>query len=157
MNTPVVELITRDIVRTLAGVTTGAAYANDLHVERYVRGGNRTRDRLVIIHQDSPSRAEGAPQGWLRWLQPYLIECRIVEYEGSTVAIDERINSIRADVEKALRVDITRGNIANDTDIGDPIIVEDPEGQYAGIIVQIVVQYDTLENNPYAGRGSAAI
>lgn len=147
---PIVEKIAQNMFDTLRLISTANGYENDVTVERSKQHGNDLTDRKLVLAQDEASKTPEPPQAHVGWQQPFWIHCTVMESESSAVAIDTRINTIRADVEKVLRVDPTRGNLAVDTIIADPVLVGDETtDSVTGIVVQAVVQYRTLENDPY--------
>lgn len=146
---PVIELITQNVVDTLAGVRVASGYHVDLIAERRVRSGNRERDGLAVVLQGDPEKVDDAPEGRVAWRQRYAVVCYVVESETSTRPIDQRINLTRSDVEKALMVDFTRGGNAYDTVIQEPELFDDPEGRWDGVVVYFDVLYRTTHDDPY--------
>lgn len=69
--------------------------------------------------------------------------------DGSSVTIDTRLNQICADMEKALRVDITRGDNAYQTDIGEPDLLIADDGSNSAVVLPITVDYRVLKSDPY--------
>ena len=152
MPTPILELIAQNVATTLGGITTAGGYENTLTVERAKRLGNIPGDRRVVIHQGDARKEspEDDSRAHITWNQSFLCTAFAVESEASVTAIDQRINSLRADMEKALMVDPTRGGYALDTFIEDPINFSDEGGGWEGIVVHCVVKYRTLLGNPYS-------
>ena len=153
MATSILEQISANVLTTVASVTIANGYEQTVTAERrqqrYAETAQPIRDKNVVIYQDVPVLDEGVPQGHIGWYQPYWLECYVLEDEGSGTAVDTRVNSIRADVEKALLVDRHRGTLAVDTDIEAPAAIEDENGATLGVAVRAVVRYRTLESDPY--------
>jgi hypothetical protein len=161
----ILEQITLDIVATLQSVTVLNGYQNDLSVRRAMQrepvGGYP--DRTAVVIQGQPTNDADATETVTGWIQPYTIDCYVVEAENSGVSRDTRINSIRADVEKALtlakasqqRSGLSGKPLAIDTKLDDPELFLDGEGNYAGVGVQVNVQYWTALNDPYTSATSS--
>ena len=150
---PLSERIARNLVDTVKGINTAAGYHNTVSaVERRKQFGRHSGDRLIVLFQGDAERDETvepttntAP---VQWKHPFAFDCYVVEPEGGA-PVDLRINTIRADVEKAVMVDPHRGGLAIDTAVGDPQIFTDEEGgQIAGVTVTVVVKYRTRLNDP---------
>lgn len=155
---PVVELITQNVEASLRGVRKSAGYNVDLIVERELQYGNARRNNLAVLMQVETERQDQltTPENRIAWMQRYWVECHVVEPEGSAVPVDQRINVIRADVEKAIMVDFRRGTTTGaiagavvDTYIRDPIQVLDEQGRWEGVIVVFDVHYRTKYEDPY--------
>lgn len=153
---PVLERIVQNIVEALENVSTAAAADRSLTVERPKPSlGNRSRDALAVVTMSNP-KLVGDPEGgaaylMAEWLQPFGIILTVVESEQSDVSIDERLNVLRSDVEKALLADPHRGGLAIDTLLGDAFYPE-PESLNANVgevWVLITVHYRTRYDDPY--------
>lgn len=147
MGLPIIELIAQNIERTINDVTTGNGYLSTLVAERGKRS-NRVRDNLVVIHQLDPDPID-APQAHLGWRVPFALNGYIVESDSSTTPLDQRANIMWADIVKALRVDVSRGQYAYDTEISPPAGFPDA-GPLEGIAINIAIKYRHLENDPTA-------
>jgi hypothetical protein len=109
------------------------------------------RDQLVIVHQGQPAVVADTAQQHKEWLLPIELICVVDEPESSSIAIDERLNSLRADVEKILLVDIQRGGYATDTIITDPEYGPTDAGAKSGMVsVNVNVKFRTLYADPYS-------
>jgi len=152
MAVPIQTQITRNIVGTLKTVTKQNGYGNTLIVERPNPSlGNRERDSLCIVVPQTPARVGTAPMSHVEWDMPYAIVCIVVESDQSDVTLDERLDSIRADVEKALTYQThTRGNLAIDTIVDDPDYeIDGLDAHMAYVTVNLHVKFRTLYNDPF--------
>lgn len=150
---PLSERIARNLIETVKGIRKSAGYHNDVAaVERRKQFGRHSGDRVVVMYQGDPERAQEGEtttnDSNIIWLHPFAFDCYVVEQEGAD-PVDYRINTIRADVEKAVMVDPHRDNLAIDTIPGDPQIFTDEDGgQIAGVMVNVVVKYRTRLDDP---------
>jgi hypothetical protein len=143
---PILELIALDLEQALKQVQTGRGWNSQLIVERAKGSGNPDQDQLVVIYQDNPT-VIGTPQSHKTWRQPFLLRCVVVESALYDLPLDARINTMRADVEKAVRIDQQRGGLANNTIVGDPQL--QPVQPISGFIVTVDIEYRTLIDDPY--------
>lgn len=149
---PIDEQIIQNVVSTIGIVTVTNGFANTItSVERPNPGiGNVGKNLAAVVYQGNPEPIEDSIQTGREWMHPINILITVVESEGSSTPIDQRINSIRADVEKALMADITRGGLAIDTLVRAPqlgdILITAHQGE---VTVVVDVQYRTLWNDPY--------
>jgi hypothetical protein len=154
---PIIELVTQNVEATLRTVRIANGYNVDLIVERELKFGNPLRDKLAVVMQQTTERVvqPDIPQDRVAYRQEYWVQCFVVESEDSSTPIDQRINSVRSDVEKALMVDPFRGldsdgnPLAMDTLIKDPIPIVDDQGRWDGVTVVFDVFYRTLYSDPY--------
>ena len=150
MPTAVVELIAQNIVTALQGVTITAGYTNTLTVERRKPHGNDPiRNGLAVLFQGDPDESQGEPTQRKEWVQPFHVLLCAIEPENSEVSIDARLNSLRADVEKALMASPNRGGYAVDTTIRAPHIATNAHGDAQGVVVNFDVKYRTSYTDPY--------
>jgi hypothetical protein len=84
------------------------------------------------------------------WEQPISIVCYVQESDSSDVPLDQRTNTIRADVEKSVMLDPHRNELAIDTIVDDPELLNTAEGFIAGVSVNLLIRYRTLLNDPYS-------
>jgi hypothetical protein len=139
---PIVEQIAQHIVASLNNISVAGGFHNDVVVERFRRQGQRARDNLLVVMQGDEAAADDSPpQGRLEWVQPYAVICYVTEHESGD-AIDQRINTIRADVQRALLIDPKRDGLAIDT-LLRPSEIFPPEagGGFSGVTVFIDVHY----------------
>lgn len=148
---PIAELVTRNVVATLQAVTTwdgeGAA---PLVVERYNTRGNAPGDlkTIVSVGADEESDDADTPAGFKQWRRPYDIFVHLIEPEDSEVPYDQLVDVVRADIEKALMADVTRGGYAVNTEIRAPQFIPN-ETDISGIVVRCEILYRTKEDDPY--------
>lgn len=146
------ERIRDNILTTLAGISTSSGYANTVTVEARRQWGNDPADRKLVVYQAEGSEMDVAQQNnrAKQWSQRFAVECYALESETSTTAIDDRINTLLADVEKALMVDYGRGGLAIDTSIVESGIMYFEGGQAAGGVLAFDVYYQTDLYDPAA-------
>lgn len=153
MAVSILEQIADDLLVTIAGINTAAGYDNTLTVERarqrYNFNDGPNQDNHVVIHQEDPASMERAPLNRASWMQPFWCVAYVLEPEESGVAMDTRINSTRADIEKALMVDPTRNDKAADTIIDDPVYIYGSAGELTAVAVRPIIHYRTLIDDPY--------
>jgi len=151
MGDTVREKIMEDIKTTLEGISKANGYNNDIaSIQRWRQGGNPRLNVPCIVINAGPEEKDPVPNP--------LTTCRLTvnidvwirhdedDVPGST---DTILNSLLGDVEKALMVDIKRGDYAVDTIIQRNIPFETAEGEpYAGIIVDVEIHYRHKITNP---------
>lgn len=154
---PIIEQIILDVVGTIDGITTDNGYQQDLNAVRPTRmdlddeGPGTDGDVVVTFSDPDPAdehSAAGNPprQGWT--VQLTLI-AYVIPSDASTAPLDTLINRVRADIEKALQVDHTRGGLAiNTTPAGSQKFAVEG-GSTTGVAVFADVTYRTPLNNPY--------
>lgn len=156
---PILTRIVDDMVETLEGVSAAAGDDRTLTVERPKQStGNTRRDGLAVVHRGSPKMVDtddpdgGSAYNFVTWLQPFAVVLTVVESETSETSVDERLDTIRADVERALLEDGTRGGLAIDTRLGDPEYPEPdkPNSNVGEVWVVFIVQYRTRYGDPYS-------
>lgn len=153
MTVPIIENIAANIVTTINGVTETNGYNQDIVVKRPSRVDYESEaaadDLTGKIYQGKRERLTGEMNSYT-WRQPFTIVVYALNDDGSAVTIDTRLNTICADMEKALRVDITRGGYAyGGTDIGEPEVLVADDGSISAVILPITVDYRVLKSDPY--------
>ncbi|PCJ18264.1 MAG: hypothetical protein COA96_16725 [SAR86 cluster bacterium] len=157
MAKPIVTQITDEIATTLAGITIANGYQQDATIERVKVDGNDPKNNMLVVHplgkartnndtiSDDPPIMEFGQR--IEWMQNYVIEGTIQEAKDSGVTIDERVDTLVADIEKILMVDIGRGGLAERTilETTDNFLVDRP----VALAVFFSVHYFTQRNDPY--------
>lgn len=147
MTEPIIENISANIATTLAGVTVANGYHQTLTVQRARRSNfdiTGEIDYTAVIMQRDETEKESAPLCKTDRSINYEVAVLVRNDDRSTDAMDTRKNRVRADIEKALCVDPTRGGYAIDT------VLQPPENYTDGISVKFEVWYRTNANNPYS-------
>ncbi len=153
---PVLELIAQDIQAKINAITEVGGWEQTLVAVRPTRmgfeGNAMPEDLNVLVVQDDPDEdEEHSAEGNVcskAWIQPFLLIAFVIASDSSEVAIDTRINSVQADIQKKLMEDITRDGLAFDTRIrGSARFNESPN--FTGVVVRADVFYRTRENDPY--------
>ena len=146
MTEPIIENISANIATTLAGVTVANGYNQTLTVCRSRRSDfediAENNFTAILIQEDETDRQ--GPYGQRDQAMSYSIAVIVMDDDRSSDPIDTLKNRVRSDIEKALRVDITRGGYAINT------VLKPPVNYTNGIAVQIEVWYRTAENDPYS-------
>ena len=158
MAEPIVEHIAANIATAVNGITVAAGYHYGLTAVRPTHLGfeddEQPEDLTVLIVQEDPEEdPENASDGnsaMKAWVQPFALGAFVIESDSSTDPIDTRINRVRADIEKALMVDYSRGGYAIDTRIRGSARFGETSAQ-SGIAIYVDVLYRTRINDPYTG------
>lgn len=147
---PVSELIARNILTTVAGITTANGYSFNLTAQRHTRAGDKRLHLNAIVTQDDPREvADPKVYNTYEWTLPFHIGVFIVPLPNDTTAIDTYVNVIKADVEKALMVDLYRGGNALNTEIKPSITVSEEGLEYDLLVINVEVNYRTSAYDPY--------
>lgn len=116
------ELILKNIKTTLEGVTTGNGYANTIaSVQRFRQDGQDVSSvpSIMIIEGDDTIEQEGPQAGAYslvtRTLSVGLAIVHRQDLATATVTASEAMNSLIADIQKAMQVSYQRGGYALDT------------------------------------------
>ena len=145
------EKIMQNIKTTLLTISVANGYVNEISsVQRWAQAGNNLADVPCIIINAGPETLQQKPG--------LVAECRLsvmidlwIRHDttanpGSTDAI---LNSIFADIEKALMVDYTRGGYAVNTYVTNVVPFETAKGQpYAGLIIETEILYMHFVSDP---------
>ena len=155
---PLSELITRNVVDTLRGISPAAGFNVELKVQRFKRRPDPPEDlqAIVMAWDDEADADANTPIGFTAWVRPYWVQVYRFESDETPAAgaasWEELLNVARADVEKALAADLTRGGLATDTRIVAPAEFSD-SGDAGGIVVRVNVHYRHPFDNPYPQAG----
>lgn len=145
------EQILDNMVETLSRVRLVDGYFNDFIAVREEQFGNSPRDGLVVVVAGDPI-PEPPPFGFEQFLRPVGVICYAIEPEDSVRNISTRLESMAADVRKALSIDLHRGGNAMNTKL-DIAQARDEffktESPYS-VLVKPHIQYRHLRGNPYA-------
>lgn len=152
MSTPIVELITVDLVDAIDNITVANGYNQTLIVKRPVSADEQIapQDNLAVIREDNPIKMEPSDtsSNYIMWEVLYQVDLYAAITENDTTALMTRLHKMRADVEKAVMIDPYRGEKAIDTRIENPEYWVDRPG-IVGVTVSIMVQFRTLISDPY--------
>lgn len=162
MSTPINEQIAAKILTTVAGVTTAAGYNHTLSAIRPTRyGGFSVVDKLAVIQQlepeEDPENHVAGDPGAKAWVQPFLIDVFAIPSERSDDPIDTQLNTMRADVEKALMAALPPfgadfDSLAYNAHIRAPQYLAEQHGAFEFVRVIVEVHYRTDETDPYTAR-----
>lgn len=151
MSTPVVEHIAANIKTAIGEITEADGYNQNLTAIRPRRNDFSDivpKDLVVLVKQADEEESEEKPLMIGQWDQPFVLMAIVLDSDDAVTSIDTRTNQVRADIQKKLLVDPTRGGYAFDTVILPSAEFDDGEG-FTGIAVKVVVKYRTKYNDPY--------
>ena len=152
MAVPVIESIAANLLTTLNGVTTGNGYEQTIVIKRPSRITYDTEasgdDLEGLLVQGTREPLEHTFTMYT-WRQPFIVIVYALNADRSSTTIDTRLNQITADMEKALRVDITRGGNARHTGIGEPEFLIAADGSVSATMLPFTVDYQVLNTDPY--------
>jgi hypothetical protein len=146
-HTAVIELLAQAVLAKLQELIV-AGHA--IQVERPLRIGlpSTPVNKALVMYQDDP-REDEPEYGFKQWIQPFAIDCYIRPSDTDAMAVDTRINALRAEVEKKLREDYTFGGYALDARIRAPEAFLTGEG-FEGVRVNVEVTFRHNENDPFS-------
>lgn len=151
MSIPIIEEIAANLLTTLNGVTTGNSYNQTIVVKRMSRSDYDTEtmgDLQGLMAQTTREKLE-SPFTTNTWRQTFDVSVVALNDDGSAVTIDTRLNQIAEDITKAVRVDITRGGFAYQTDIGESAFAVADDGSISAVVLEIIIDYRVLKSDPY--------
>ena len=151
MAVPIIESIAANLLTTINGVTTGNGYNQTIVVKRASRVDYDTEtpdDLGGLLYQLTREKLEG-PFTLNTWRQRFNVTVIALNDDGSAVTIDTRLNQIAEDITKAIRVDITRGGFAYQTDIGESAFAVAEDGSISAVVLEIIIDYRVLKSDPY--------
>lgn len=147
------ELIQQNIDAVLKTITIANGYNNTVvSVQRWEQNGNSLLLAPCIIQVPNPEEKTEGPHPYSTCRLPIdiYIFVRHDKTEDSR-ATDAILNSLLGDIEKALKIDSTRGGNAENTIIKNNSFIVNEQGEpISGIIVEIEVVYYHQTTNPYS-------
>jgi len=150
MSIPVKENIALNIEAAINAITTENGFNQTLTAQRPRRNNwsdVTPEDGRVIIKQADEEIGNQQVQT-VTWAQPFILMAIVRDSDDETSTVDSRLNQVESDIKKKLREDPTRGGYAISTDLMPSREFSEGRG-FEGISVNIVVNYRTLENDPY--------
>lgn len=148
---PIAELVTRNVIETLTGVSSLGVGENNvpLTVERLKTAGkNLHGDMVCIVGFDDDQEDDSAPDNYTGWIRPYWALVYLYEPDDSAIPYDQRVDIVRADISKAIMVDVARGDYAENTFLRAPLKFSDANDA-SGIIINFDVHYRHIDTDPY--------
>ena len=146
------EQIMKNIKVVLEQIKTDSGYENTIkNVQRFDDRGNNSTETpyIVILEDDDDARPEPDPNYTYNF--PIMIDVFISQTAEDLLSTAERVNSILADVQKALMADHTRGGVAITTDLLGSSPFSKTQGQpNSGITQRIIVEYQCSRTDPTA-------
>lgn len=138
----------QNLVTTLQGITKANEYAISIRKVMRIKmsGLNITEfPTVVVIPADEPKSQEPSDKYTCRLA--FTLECWLTEQGGD---ISARVNTLLAEVERALMADHTRGGVAVDTRIlSNSAFYNEVNKPYGGININIEIHYRHKLNDPY--------
>lgn len=155
MTDSVRERILKNIVTTLESVTVDNGYRNTLRsVQRFLQPGQTTADVPTVIVLEGEDDSDDGPSAGSYDLLSRTMNVGILIVHRQDVDIDARsasetMNSLIADIQKCMQVDIGRGNHAVNTNERSisPIEVEPGQPDLSSVIVYSI-QYRHRRTDP---------
>lgn len=151
MSIPIIESIAANLLSTINGITTAAAYNQTITAKRprtvdYQTAGWNDLDAIIVQTNSDDSES---PYNTITRNQHFDIVVFALNADRSEAVIDTRLNIIFADVAKALMIDHTRGGKAVDTQIHGADFFSDDSGSITGVRIDVSVNYRTMLTDPY--------
>lgn len=152
MSESIRELILKNLKTTMQGITVANGYNYTIaSVQRWESKGNNYAVVPCIVINSGPEDKEEGPEPQMTCKFTVFIEATYRQDDDSSESSDSIMSKLLADIEKALTVDITRGNYAENTKILGNIPFETIGGQPTfGIIVNIEILYRHKNTDPTA-------
>jgi hypothetical protein len=153
VSTPRIEHIAVDIKSAVDAVTVANGFNQDLVAVRPRRNDFSDvtpENGKVLIWQSDEDKPGPEDQAYstTEWMQPFLLIAFVLDSDSESASIDTRLNQVRADLQKKLREDVTRGGYAIDTELLPSRTFDDGKG-FSGIAVAFGVSYRVNEDDPY--------
>ena len=148
MAKPRVESILLNVVDVLQGISTQAGYETDFkEVHRVpVNPFSQPTFPMCSIVDVGQEKLDGTPVNFTS----SMLHLEIWYWNDETADISQRANLISSDIEKALKVDIKRGNFAYDTEIvGNALMIAPDVFPYGGGLVKVDIKFRYPVGNPY--------
>lgn len=148
------EKIVKNIETTLKTISKANGYENDIKsVQRLLQSGQVVTDVPLLIIAEGDEDAEEGPLATailtLKRLGVFVVVQTRHDEAIDTRASDEILNTLRADVEKAMMVDHTRGGFAIDTHPPSSTALDTEEGQpEIASLMQFQIDYRHARQDP---------
>lgn len=155
----IAEQILEEVVVTVNSITVANGYNQELRASRPTRldldkEAPADNGTVVVMCGDPEPDPEHSNAGYPQrqaWLLTLVLLAYVIPSDSDKTPIDTLISRVRADIEKALQVDPTRGGLAIWTrPAGSQKFIQ--EGA-AGVAVLAEVLYRTPINDPYTNAG----
>jgi hypothetical protein len=103
----------------------------------------------AVILQSDPKENSDAVYNTKEWTVEFHVGVFVIPLESDTTPIDQYVNQIAADVQKAVMVDRYRGGNALDTQVRATYKSTDEGLEYDCVVIPVEVNYRTSEVDPY--------
>ncbi|MFA5115804.1 MAG: hypothetical protein WC486_00810 [Candidatus Omnitrophota bacterium] len=144
------ESILENIKTALETITEAGGYHNTIaSVQRWRQSGNSLVNIPCIVINAGQETKEPVPNPFATCRFTVYLDIWTRQDESDPASTDAILNSLLGDVEKALMIDVTRGDFAKDTNIRSNVMFETAEGQpHAGIIIELEIVYQHRQTDP---------
>lgn len=134
----------------LKGVRRAAGFNTDLRVNRFKMGQDESiADYDAAIYEGDDTFQSDTAQGYFTYDKQFAVVFWVRESRESGTPPDQRINTIRADIVKAIMQDPQFGGLALDTFMQGFRRADPDHGIYGGLI-EFDVRYRVREDDPYS-------
>ncbi len=148
MATPVIAQIGDNLLAAVRAVSAANGYNQTLMAGYATRSGQTPADLTAVVYYGDAKTEKDAPVMSTQWVQEFAVLCYVLQGDSGGSAY-LRVQQVRADMEKAVLEDTSRGGLAVDTMPGECEMLHDARGVASGIIVGFDVRYRTAFGNPY--------
>jgi len=148
MATPIVEQIAADIETAINAITTGNGFEQTLSARRPKRYDEVPTADLECFVEQGGAKVIDRESNTITWEQTFICSVFLIALDTAAITIDTRANKAAADIQKKLRTDHQRSNLAINTR-ADSVTMFDLGQQYSGVAVEVVVEYRVADDDPY--------
>ena len=151
MSNPVIENIALNILATVNSVVTPTYNQTLVGVRpRAVDFSDvaPVDGKVLIVAGEPRPGVDIAVNDTIEWIHPFALMALVIDPTGTATSIETRYHQVRSDLEKAMMIDVTRGDYARMTKILPPFSFDFSDG-ITGISVAVEITYRTKESDPY--------
>lgn len=148
MTKPIEELITESVIDALEGITVAGGYDADVSVQRFRVTGNDIASNVITLIDGDLAYHDQQSLGRDRWVKNYSVICPVKAPEDD--AHGARGASHRANVYKALMVDVHRNNYAVDTRVLS--MRTDTSAETPHETIEVEVHFFTNKDDPFSNE-----
>ena len=151
MSTPLIETIALHIETTINSITTGNGYNQTLSAirpKRLLFDNDAWTNLDVLINQTDKDFNSTIQSNAVDKTETFGLSAIVIQSEDAVIELDLLVNQVAADIEKALKIDVTRGGKARDTLFtGATRFAINPA--FTGIFITVEVKFRTAFGDPY--------
>jgi hypothetical protein len=148
MTKSIEELITESVVTALQGITVAAGYDADVSVQRMRVAGNDIASNVITLVDGDLAYHDQQSLGRDRWIKNYSVICPIKSPEDDTHGAKSA--SHRANVYKAMMVDVHRNGYAVDTRVLS--MRSDTSAETPHETIEFEVHFFTNKDDPFSNE-----